>query len=375
MITSAPNGFTEMVNMGMRLEEGVHEGSLSKDEASTSKKYGGSFSNKKEGETNAVSTGRKRTPHVRKSSQSIQHQHQGATGHDIKNCYPLKYEVPNLIKSGMVSFEDRALNVKANPLPPHGNASVNMVDDCPDEFKIYDVHNIKRPLVAMHKDICLFSDCEHDHDGCVICSVNLRGCVIVKRDIQRLMDEGLIQIFQSRHLGNDVNVIVLVFKTPEWVAIQFDSSNNSHVNRSVSPLEIRLTGHVPYSSDKDVSYQYNATMVENVQEVPLPDADSVVNIAGIAKVTRNGRVFNPVFPKAVEGVSVGKKAEILVVDLVSAPMSQSGESSKLKTNDDDKVLRLIKRSEFNVVEHLLQTPSKIYVLSLLMNSEAHREAL
>ena len=43
--------------------------------------------------------------------------------------------------------------------------------------------------------------------------------------------------------------------------------------------------------------------------------------------------------------------------------------------DCDEMLRLIKRSEYNVVDQLLQTPSKISVLSLLMNSEPHREAL
>jgi hypothetical protein len=41
MIASAPSDFTEMVNMGMRLEEGVREGRLSKEEVSSSKKYGG----------------------------------------------------------------------------------------------------------------------------------------------------------------------------------------------------------------------------------------------------------------------------------------------------------------------------------------------
>ena len=35
MIASAPSDFTEMVNMGMRLEEGVREGRLSKDEGSS----------------------------------------------------------------------------------------------------------------------------------------------------------------------------------------------------------------------------------------------------------------------------------------------------------------------------------------------------
>jgi hypothetical protein len=76
MIASAPNDFTEMVNMRMRLEEGVREGHLSKEEASSSKKYGGSFSKRKEGETNSVTMGRQRRPHVRKSSQPHQHQHQ-----------------------------------------------------------------------------------------------------------------------------------------------------------------------------------------------------------------------------------------------------------------------------------------------------------
>ncbi|KAI5384540.1 hypothetical protein KIW84_071516 [Lathyrus oleraceus] len=418
MIASSLNDFTKMVNVGMRLEEEVREGRLTKEEASASKKCGGSFSKRKEGETNLVSVGRQRRPHVRKIPIKQQHQqqpqqrtnynnnknhhqqsferkkvsfdpipmtyvdmypslvlknliqprnplqvheplpwwfkpdlhcafHQGPPGHDIENFYLLKYEVQKLVKSGMVSFEDRAPNVKANSLPPHGNASVNMVDGCPGEFKIYDVRYIRISLVAMQKDICLVSESEHDHDGVVICSMNPRGCVIVKRDIQRLMDEGLIQIFH----------------------------NINNVNRSVSPLVIRLADPVPYTSDKAMPYQYNATMIENGQEVPLPVADSVVNIADIAKVTRSDRVFSLVFLKVVEDVSVGKKAEIPAMNLVNDPMCQSGESSKLKTNDDDKVLRLIKRSEFNVVEQLLQTPSKIYVLSLLMNSEAYREAL
>ena len=76
MIASALIDFTKMVNMGMILEEGVREGHLSKDETSTNKKYGSNFSNKKEGETNAVSAGRKMRPYLMKISQSRQHQHQ-----------------------------------------------------------------------------------------------------------------------------------------------------------------------------------------------------------------------------------------------------------------------------------------------------------
>ncbi|KAI5396975.1 hypothetical protein KIW84_062973 [Lathyrus oleraceus] len=116
------------------------------------------------------------------------------------------------MKSGMVSFEDRAPNVKANSLPAHGNSSVNMVDGCPGEFKVFDVRFIRRSLVQMHKDGC---PGEFKVFGCAVCSVNLRGCEVVKKDIQRMMDEGMIQIVQSRHIDDDVNVIVSVFKQPE----------------------------------------------------------------------------------------------------------------------------------------------------------------
>jgi hypothetical protein len=43
--------------------------------------------------------------------------------------------------------------------------------------------------------------------------------------------------------------------------------------------------------------------------------------------------------------------------------------------DSDEVMELIKRSEYKIVDQLLQTPSKISILSLLMNSDAHRETL
>lgn len=79
-------------------------------------------------------------------------------------------------------------------------------------------------------------------------------------------------------------------------------------------------------------------MVENGQEVPLPITNFMVNIVDIAKVTRSGRVFGLVFLKEVEDVSASKKVDVPVENPVSAPVCQSGESNKLKPNDDDNLL-------------------------------------
>ena len=218
----------------------------------------------------------------------------------------------------------------------------------------------------MHRTLSEYCDIEHDYAGCCICSVNPRGCVIVKRDIQRLIDERMIEVTTERNeVENEVNVIVPHFNIPERVVIPYNSQKSA-----VTPLVIRLPGPVPYESDRAIPYKYNATMVEDGKEVPIPSLSSVVSIADVSRVTQSGRVFASEPPKKVDDVSVGKQIQNEVV------VDQSGSSSGVnQKNDADEVLKLIKKSEYNIVEQLLHTPSKISVLSLLMSSEAHRESL
>ena len=67
MVASSPSDFTEMVGMGVRLEEAVREGRLSKDGDSSNgaKKYGDSSSKKKEQDSYAILRGRQGRSHNR----------------------------------------------------------------------------------------------------------------------------------------------------------------------------------------------------------------------------------------------------------------------------------------------------------------------
>ena len=63
MVASAPSDFTEMVGMGVRLEEAVREGRLRRDESSScAKKTSYGFSRKKEGDANVVVQERRAKP-------------------------------------------------------------------------------------------------------------------------------------------------------------------------------------------------------------------------------------------------------------------------------------------------------------------------
>lgn len=104
-------------------------------------------------------------------------------------------------------------------------------------------------------------------------------------------------------------------------------------------------------------------MTENGTDVPLP---FIINATDVSRVTRSGRIF----AKRTKDVATGKHTH---VEIPIEPVDQS--DSMNPKSDDGEVLKIIRKSEYNMVEQLLHIPSKIFVLSLLMSFEAHREAL
>ncbi|XP_058757379.1 uncharacterized protein LOC131630634 [Vicia villosa] len=436
MIASAPVDFTEMVGMGVRLEEAVREGRLVQGESSSgnARRYGSSFQKKKESDANAVSHGRNSrsgrgaryqpqqvasvTPFVNSTPVAPVNQqparrnsyprvsydpipmtytelypalihknlvqtrspppvpeklpwwykadatcafHQNAPGHSLEDCWPLKAEVQRLVRSGMLSFRDVGPNVKNNPLPSHEAPAVNMVYGCPGKYKIYRVEHIRGSLVEMHATLCEYSHYEHNHAACRICSVNSRGCYIVRRDLQEMMDQGLIEILRDRDEG-DVNVIEPYFEIPECVEVGY------YGKAAVEPLVICLPGAVPYSSDRAVPYRYNATMLEGGKEVVIKPLSSVENIADVSGMTRSGRVFTQ--PQTV--VDARKKPVQVPVTIGDEKRVNEGSSSG---KEMDEILKLIKMSDYKVVDQLHRTPYKISIMELLTSSPAHRDSL
>lgn len=335
IVASVPSDFTEMVNMKVRLEEGVCEGRLVKKSGSSgsSKRYRNGFSKKKEQDANVISQERhKRSPRSNQLHQHVasvtpvinpapivqvapnhqprfqqhthkqNHQqncvprqaqfdlilmsyaeffpaliqknlvqtrtppaipkelpwwykydhhcafHQDASVHDIENCFSLKADVRRLMQSSILSFEDFGPKIQANPLPKHEGATVNMIEGYPGKYRVFHVNLIRRPLVEMYATLCDLSHYEHNHVSSRICLRNPRGCAVVKRDLQEMLDANLIQITRDRdEYEHDVNVIVPHFNIPKPNVIAYNSQKSI-----ISPLVICLVGPTPYESDKAV---------------------------------------------------------------------------------------------------------------------------
>ncbi|GAU22854.1 hypothetical protein TSUD_282210 [Trifolium subterraneum] len=420
MVGIVSRSFTEMVEMGMCLEEGVRQGRLIRENAptNTAKKYGNSFSKKKESEVGMVAQGgpRSRYPtyqHVSAIVPTSQPQmtqapppqyphpyqqpylqqpkirpqtpqqpynypnrtqrnppfdpipmkyadllpallaknfvqtrppplvpavlptwyrsdltcafHQGAPGHDVERCNALKKVVQELIRNKVLTFKDENPNVRNNPLPNHGS-SVHFIQSCQETSTTL--------------------------SGCL---KNPQGCSRVQEDIQRLMDKGELVVTKK---SEDVCVIVPEFNVSDHLEMIYNSGEPT-----VTPLVICLPGPMPYTSLRAVPYRYDAIMLQDGMETPIPPLISVDNIADNSKILRSGRIL----PGVVQGRTGSSVEKTQIPD-------SSGTGERVY-EDSDEVLKMIKRSEYKIVDQLLQTPSKISILSLLMNSDAHREAL
>src|SRR3954470_14153295 len=129
---------------------------------------------------------------------------------------------------------------------------VNMVQGCPGEYKIYKVEDLEGSVVRFHKTLnglAYFGTDFHPYSRCKICRRNSRGCLRVRNDIQKLMDENTITVLANRE-DDEVFTVSPQINQVEPVQVKYDSRKTS-----IAPLVIYLPGPVPYESSKATFFE------------------------------------------------------------------------------------------------------------------------
>jgi len=269
----------------------------------------------------------------------------------MEHCHVLRTEVQNLICARCLRFTNNGVNIQADPLPNHGPA-VNMIHKYQGRGLILNTQDIRTPLVPIHARMCQETLFSHDHDAYEVCSMDSRGCKNVQDDIQGLLDRGELMVTKKEQ---NVCVVTPEFDVPESLEVIYSSKESAD-----TPLVICVPGPLPYASNKAIPYRYSPTILENGREIPIPPLASVSNIVGSSKVLRNGRILPTIVQENVS-------EPVLEQVQVQGPNKGKGVSQPSGVVYED--------SEYKVVDQRLQTPSKISIMSLLLNLDAHREAL
>ncbi|KAI5442293.1 hypothetical protein KIW84_011385 [Lathyrus oleraceus] len=146
----------------------------------------------------------------------------------------------------------------------------------------------------------------------------------------------------------------------------------------VGPITITVPGPVPYEKDSAIPWHYGADIYCQGQKVNEEDIDigssAVDNVGGVGGFTRSGRLFAPSTLRANTEVEAAAKAKGTQVSTEEVTTEEDPPKTAFE-KEVDEFMRIIKKSDYKVVDQLNQTPSKISILSLLLCSEAHRAAL
>src|SRR4051812_7051859 len=100
-----------------------------------------------------------------------------------------------------------------------------MVQGCLGEYKIYKVENLEGSLVRFHKTLnglAYFGKDFHPYSRCRICRRYSRGCLRVRNDIQKLMDENTIIVLANRE-DDEVFTISPQINQDEPMKVKYDS--------------------------------------------------------------------------------------------------------------------------------------------------------
>lgn len=287
--------------------------------------------------------------------------HSGAVGHVVENCKAFKYVVQDLLDAKSISFQQP--NVTTNPLPGHGGPVVNAIDVQGGQSLIRRVENIKTPLSFIHAMLCRYGIIR---EGCTrkdICNDAscVGACESFKPILQDLLDRHVVQIGVQDKKGSVCTLQSNNRGFRRTFEVPYDLNSSPAAARPPT-MVIPVPAAIPSRETRVIPWSCN---VQKQVEIPQKAVD-VTNIAGSSGITRSGRLYAP---ENLRGERVKEAQER------ARKGKETVEVREVSDKEAQEFLRVMRQSEYRVVDQLNQTPAKISMLSLLLSSEAHRAAL
>ncbi|XP_050893493.1 uncharacterized protein LOC127100384 [Lathyrus oleraceus] len=331
--------------IGDRIEKGLRDGKIQGAIVTPNapNKYSGGFQKKKEGDTNAISRGYK-------GKQQISYDQVAAVN-----------RVQDLIEAKVVTFTPRRPNVNTNPMPTHGGASVSSIEEINKGELIKKVEEIQTPIAVIGAQLL--------KSGLIpIDLVNEENIEELKSLIQRLLDQGELQIERRNKYMKEKEIVA--------ISIPYDTIN---VEIPITQLVIEFPAPFAYEDEKAVPWIYQPRAFKQGQEDQpvVINEPNVTSIMGPAGIRHSGLVFAP---RTVDASSKDKGKEVATHVQIPIPNLELQEmrlspKAAITQEEAEEFLKIIKKSDYKVVDQLNQTPSKTSMLSLLLSSEAHKDSL
>ncbi|KAI5430823.1 hypothetical protein KIW84_035085 [Lathyrus oleraceus] len=325
--------------------------------------------------------------------------HSGAPGHHTEKCRAFQHKVQDLIDAKTINFAP-VPNVVNNLMPQHGGHRVNNIEGEEAEDLVVSVDDVQTSLLVVKGRLLNGGVNPGCDEGCSGCDESENGCEQLRAGIQGLMDEGCLQFSRAVRDRGSVSTVTIYFKpsegrgqrvvsapatsgTPVTISAPVTASTPTTivvpVRRVVDSRAVPWRYDSAYRSNRRAENQVrpaNQALVTIAvpSRAPVVSASPVVdNVGGPGGFTRSGRLFapQPLRDNNAEALAKAKGKQAMVDEEPAQKEVPEGSFEK----DVEEFMKIIKKSDYKIVDQLNQTPSKISILSLLLCSEAHRNAL
>ncbi|RDX82519.1 hypothetical protein CR513_36667, partial [Mucuna pruriens] len=185
------------------------------------------------------------------------------------------------------------------------------------------------------------------HSGAVGHSTH--RCWSFKHKVQDLIDARWL-----RFKGNEPNISTNPLPAHEGQSINTLSHNCDPI--CPAPLIIAAPPKPAYENNHAVPWHYDPVLEElPKKQANDPLVEEITNIAELGGITHSGRIYTP--------ENLGKKNP------------KENPKGAPKEKEAGEFLKLIRYSEYELLDYMNKTPAHISLLSLLLNSESHRNLL
>ncbi|KAL4348719.1 hypothetical protein GQ457_17G013990 [Hibiscus cannabinus] len=272
--------------------------------------------------------------------------HAGIPGHSIENCMAFKRRVQHLINQNVIQLNiSQGPNVANNPLPAHDEPRVNAVtSDNGTKIKT-NISEVLSPLKWVWE-------------------------MMIERGLD-LMDNKEVEFFEKSHEIKDVFVLEeqsskMSYGVGRPFLINVPRKKEGGPEKPPPRLVIEAPSPFSYKNSHQVPWIYGCNMTAPKREVSEIE---IAGISGVGNFTRSGRCHPLDISKSMENKDAEQKDKFPLdggIPEINEPVREE---------DAHEFLKFIKHSEYSVVEQLHKQPARISVLTLLLSSEPHRNAL
>jgi len=163
-----------------------------------------------------------------------------------------------------LSFKEGGPNVGNNPLPRHGNTSVNAIRDGREQNLLREVKNVKTPMRVIFVELCKVGIIKGIAKGGGGYNFHfdarhfIEDCEEFKLFVQDLMDKHLLQIGRCAKTKDVMMADEHTLPVPRPLVVYYTKSASTLTLGILKPIMIQVPAPFPYKDNKAVPWQYDA---------------------------------------------------------------------------------------------------------------------